>query len=129
MLAATFSAPLIPAPFFAVVAPFLPLLAWKRSARWLRKAARFLVREDAASLSLDLTAWHTYRLVCREDRAFFWVDGAPVFETAIVPRGRLGLVIWIDNQFAAFPPNGQMSFGTLAAQSPAWLEIADLALS
>jgi len=35
-------------------------------------------------------------------------------------------VLWIDNQFAAFPPSGRLGTGTLATLEPAWLELADL---
>jgi hypothetical protein len=55
--------------------------------------------------------------------AQFAVDGRSVFQTALAPRGRLGLVIWIDNQFAAFGPDGKLRAGVLAQPEPAWLEI------
>jgi hypothetical protein len=46
----------------------------------------------------------------------------------IHPRGRLGLVIWIDNQYASLPPDGHVGYGTLANDQPAWLELEDLNL-
>ncbi len=54
----------------------------------------------------------------------FAVDGQTVLETPISPRGPLGLVLWVDNQFAAFRPDGRLAFGTLASEGPAFLEIA-----
>jgi hypothetical protein len=49
-----------------------------------------------------------------------------VFEPSISPHGPLGLVIWIDNQFAAIPPSGKVRFGTLPTPEPAWLEVEGL---
>jgi len=34
-----------------------------------------------------------------------------------------GGVLWIDNQYAAFPPDGRLSYGTLASPESEWLEI------
>ena len=60
-------------------------------------------------------------------RSSFTVD-EQTFESGISPKGPLGLVIWVDNQFAAFPPDGKLSYGTLANSQSAWLEIEDLHL-
>ena len=85
--------------------------------------------EDAAALSLDPTAWHAYALEWQADGVRFEVDGAVALETAQVPRAPLGLVLWIDNQYAAFPPQGTLRFGTLANPEPAWLELAEIEVS
>jgi len=45
----------------------------------------------------------------------------------VSPRPPLGLVIWIDNQYAAFTPDGKIGFGVLA-NDEAWLEIKELEL-
>ena len=108
----------------AVVAA--PLLAWRVTARWLRRAARRWIREDATRLNHDPTAWHNYRLDWHMDGVSFQVDGQSVMESSLVPLGRLGLVIWIDNQFAAFKPDGTLKYGVQENPTPAWLEIADL---
>ena len=127
-LAATFCAPALPAPLLALAAPALPLLAWPLTARMLRHMARGFVHEDATLLTpeVDPTTWHAYELHWHPDAVHFAVDGRPVCETAVSPLGRLGLVVWIDNQYAAFPPHGRLRFGRLANPEPAWLEIADL---
>lgn len=125
-LAATFSAPNVPALLFAPALPFLSLLVWPAVARRLRRLARGLVQESADSLDVDTTAWHNYRLELRPDTVSFLVDGALKFESSITPRGPLGLVIWIDNQFAAFPPDGRLRFGTLDTPLDDWVEIADI---
>ena len=125
-LAATFSSANIPVPLLAVATPALPLLAWPLPARHLRQLARRLVQEDAAQLKTEPTAWHTYGLEWRADRMCFFLDGDPCCDTTIAPRPPLGLVLWIDNQYAAFPPTGRLRFGRLANPEAAWLELADI---
>jgi hypothetical protein len=45
-----------------------------------------------------------------------------------VPQSRLGLVIWIDNQYAAFPPDGKLGFGTLPNASVTTLEVKNITI-
>lgn len=125
-LAAVFSAPNLPALALLPALPALPLLAWKVTARLLRRLAGRLVRDQAARLEVDPTAWHAYRMEWHHDRVRFLVDGETVFESHLSPRGRLGLVLWIDNQYAAFPPDGHLQAGTQASPEPAWLELAGI---
>jgi hypothetical protein len=95
-----------------------------------RKATRrFMGRvigEDGIGLSVDVTQWHRYSLDWREDRVAFEVDDAQVLESPVSPNPPLGLVIWIDNQYAAFTPEGKIGFGVLENTEPAWLEIKDM---
>jgi hypothetical protein len=113
-LCATFSAPRLPFPLLMLGLPALPLLAWPTTARLLRRLIPRFIAEDAAGLDLDVTSWHSYALTWREDAVVFQVDGEICFETMVVPRAPLGLVLWIDNQYMAFPPDGRLTFGTLA---------------
>jgi len=128
LLAATFSSPRLPAPLLALGLPAAPLLMWPCTARAVRSVARRFVYEDAAVLPLDPTQWHTYGLVWTEDVVRVTVDGVVAFSTPVVPTGRLGLVLWIDNQYAAFPPDGRLRMGS-SANPDAWLDVADLRLS
>jgi hypothetical protein len=57
------------------------------------------------------------------------VDNTLVLESPISPCPPLGLVIWIDNQYAAFTPDGKIGFGLLKNTEPAWLEIENLSFS
>ena len=126
MLAATFSAPRLPFWFLALGVPFVPFLAVPFIARGLRRVARILVKESARKLELDLTIWHSYRLAWLPDEVQFSVDGTSAFTTSISPVGPLGLVLWIDNQYAAFTPDGRFKTGTLASQEPAWMELRNI---
>jgi hypothetical protein len=122
-LAATFRAPLVPTAVLALGGPGAVLLAWPAAARLLRRLFARVVREDGVGLDVDVTRWHLFRLEWLEQAARFWVDGRLVFETPVAPRGKLGLVIWIDNQYAAFPPDGRLRSGALANPQEAWLDI------
>ena len=77
-------------------------------------------------MDIPLVEWHTYSLVWQEGRVSFMVDGRYLYETGVSPIGPLGLVIWVDNQYAAFPPDGRVRFGTLENPAPAWIEITGI---
>jgi hypothetical protein len=94
----------------------------KSTRRWLRR----VIGEDGIRLNLDVTQWHRYKLDWREDRVDFEVDDVQVFESAVSPKPPLGLVIWIDNQYAAFTPEGKIGFGVLENPEPAWLDIKNI---
>jgi hypothetical protein len=55
------------------------------------------------------------------------VDEARVFESSISPCGPLGLVIWIDNQYAAFTPDGRIAFGVMEGTEE-WLDVEDFVM-
>lgn len=134
LLASTFSSVRLPRPVLALAMPTAPLLAWPLAARHLRRLGRRLVREYAAALTVDPTEWHSFCLEwhCRQgrpDSIRFLVDGETVGETEVAPRAPLGLVIWIDNQYAAFPPDGRVALGRLANPEPAWLEVEALTVT
>jgi hypothetical protein len=93
-----------------------------------RKLLSKVIDEDSKTLSVDVTQWHAYRFEWSPQRVLFYVDDALVFESGVSPNPPLGLIIWIDNQYAAFTPEGKIGFGVLENAEPAWLEITDLSL-
>jgi hypothetical protein len=101
-------------------------LALPFSRKVTRRLIGNVIAEDGVRLSIDTTQWHRYRLDWREDRVSFEVDDARVLESAVSPRAPLGLVIWIDNQFAAFTPEGKIRFGVLKNPEPAWLDVKNI---
>lgn len=103
-------------------------LALPFSRRWTRRLLAKIIREDGIRPDVDVTQWHSYRLDWRAEGVSFEVDEALVFESPVSPDAPLGLVIWIDNQFAAFTPDGKIGFGVLTNPEPAWLEIKDIDL-
>ena len=101
-------------------------LALPFSRKESRRLMSRVVEEDAATVSVDVTRWHTYRLEWSPNRSVFWVDEARVFESRVSPRPPLGLVLWIDNQYAAFTPQGKLRWGLEEHPESAWLEIEDV---
>ena len=85
-----------------------------------------LPAQESTPYTLDVTQWHRYSLYWREDRVSFKVDDALVFESPVSPHPPLGLVIWIDNQYAAFTPEGKIGFGVLENPEPTWLEVKEI---
>jgi len=127
-LAATFQSPRWPAILLAPGALALPLLAIRPFSRVIRRLGRRIVRQDSTALLSDPTGWHTYQLEWSQGRVTFNLDESAILETGGTPLGPLGLVIWVDNQYAAWPPTGRLSFGTLANNQPSWIEIEDVAI-
>ncbi len=127
-LAATFRSRAFPWPLLALGALAFPLLVWRPAARRIRTVARRLVQQDAARLAIDPTQWHRYQIEWREMDVFFHLDGEQVLHTEISPSGPLGLVIWVDNQYAAFRPDGALRYGTLENGENIRLEIRKLVI-
>lgn len=128
-LAATFRSPQPPAAILAPGVLALPLLAAPSLARLVRKSARRVILQSAASLQVDTAAWHTYRIEWQSGSARFLIDDQTILDTSVSPHGPLGLVLWIDNQYAALPPNGVLGYGALANPYPAWIELRNLTIT
>ena len=122
-LAATFRSPRWPSALFLLGIPLIPLLLLPPAMGWLRRWARRIVRQDAVELPIDPTAWHEYALEWSLEQVTFRLDGEVALATGVVPAEPLGLVIWVDNQYAAIPPDGRLRYGTLPNPQPAWIEI------
>ena len=80
-------------------------------------------------LSVKMTEWHQYRLEWRSDGCLFYVDGELVYQTAFSPRGPLGFVCWLDNQYMVLTRNGRFRWGTLPLTEDQWLEVANLQIA
>ncbi len=125
-LAQSFCSPKIPPALLAPGILGLPFIFSRTISKWLRVIAGKIIREDSLALAVEVTEWHTYQLAWRKSEVTFSLDGAAVFETPISPRGPLALVLWIDNQYAAWTPEGKIGFGTLPNKSAAWMEIEQI---
>lgn len=104
-------------------------LVFPFSRKATRKLLGRIIDEDSSTLSVDITQWHSYRLEWSQRGVAWYVDEVLTFESSASPNPPLGLVIWIDNQFASFTPDGKIGFGVLENPEPAWLEISNLNLS
>ena len=119
--AATLDAARLP---FLLLAPFAPLgfllmrvpILYRR----LWPVGAWALNVSEALLPVDLIEPHTYTLEWWEDGVRWLVDGVPVHATMRSPRGPLGFIAWIDNQYAVVTPQGCFRFGrvvTAHAQS------------
>jgi hypothetical protein len=84
------------------------------------------VRE--AAVEADMTAWHTYAVEWEERRARFSVDGELILENAPSPRGPLGFVMWLDNQYMVVTPQGRFGWGLLDVSGRQWMEVDSLTI-
>jgi hypothetical protein len=126
--AGTFRSPSIPSLLLAPSALTLPLLPIRPISRWMRRLTSKIIHQSSVPVQVDVTKWHDYKISWRRDGCSFFMDGQPILETPISPRGPLGLVIWIDNQYAAWGPDGRAGWGVL--ENPkAWMEIEELEIS
>ncbi len=85
--------------------------------------ARRQVRASERVLTTDVRDWHTYRFEWLAEQVTFWVDEAPVLVAPHPPAAPLGLVLWMDNQFAVASRAGEFRFGVTPVPEPQWLEI------
>lgn len=128
-LAQVFRSPVVPSLGLALAGmPALPFLFTKQTRAWLRALLGRIVQEEGVRLGVDVTEWHNYRLEWSARRCAFWVDEALALETSLSPHPPLGLVIWIDNQHAAWTPDGTLRWGLLKNEV-ARLEVAELAMT
>lgn len=128
LIAQTFQAKRLPALLLALGAPGFALLFWPWLARKMRVLFHRLIAEDSFRINLDATQWQRYILEWGSDRVVFRA-GDQSFTTEVTPSEPLGFVLWIDNQYAAFPPNGKFSYGTLPNNQASWLDIKALKIT
>ncbi|CAG1014399.1 hypothetical protein ANAEL_04969 [Anaerolineales bacterium] len=102
-------------------------LALPFSRRSTRNLLGKVIAEDSSALSVDTTQWHRYSLEWRPQGVAWDVDEVRAFESPISPNPPLGIIIWIDNQYAAFTPEGKIAFWVLESREE-WLEVKDLEL-
>lgn len=104
------------------------VLTFPFSGKTARRLLQRVIAEAAIRLDVDVTRWHKYKIAWSQTGVGFEVDDVRVFETAISPRGPLGLVIWIDNQYAAFRPDGRVEFGVLEGREE-WIKVHEISIS
>jgi len=85
------------------------------------------VRE--AAVPTGMTEGHTYEIEWGTTQAHFTVDGIPIMEKAPAPRGPLGFVAWLDNQYLVATPWGRLKWGLLDVPGCQWMEIERLTIN
>lgn len=118
-------------PAAMVGAPVAAALWLLRSPRLRRRLWPVLQRAfgiDEALVPVSMDAWHTYGIEWQSDFVLFTVDGKSVFATQRSPRGPLGFVLWIDNQWLMLSPEGTFGAGVTARNCLQWLDVEDVQL-
>ncbi len=112
------------------MAPFAPVVLLLNQFARLRQQLWPFVRRQLgisyAPLAVEMTNWHNYELTWQTAGTIFRVDGNVILSTPFSPRGPLGLVCWLDNQYLVVTPQGRFGAGTLPTSETQWLEIRDL---
>ena len=107
-------APLAPAAALLMNIPALYRVIWPPIQR--------AINVQEALTVADMTEWHTYAIRWGIERSTFCVDGEPLLENVPSPRGPLGFVMWLDNQYLVATPQGRIRWGLLDAPARQWLE-------
>jgi hypothetical protein len=108
----------------APLAPFAVLLMNNRSLyRRLWPPIQRAVGVREALLDVEMTDWHVYVIEWDLVQARFSVDGEPVLADAPSPRGPLGFVMWLDNQYMVVTPQGRLRWGLLETPDTQWMQV------
>jgi len=112
--------------------PLVPLIVPLMNVRPIYRALwppiQRALRVREAAVEADMAGWHTYTIEWESGRACFSVDGNPVLENTPSPRGPLGFVMWLDNQYMIATPQGRLGWGLLEVAERQWMEVDNLAI-
>ena len=97
--------------------------------RWVMTRALRAAQAKETRLDASLDEWHEYGLRWMPRMAEVQVDGRQALTVEDPPRSPLGLVIWIDNQYAIASPENGFRFGIVPTAQEQWLEIEGLSLA
>jgi hypothetical protein len=109
---------LAPAALGGVLLAGLPPVR-SRAFGWAR---RFYHAEERL-LPIDPSQWHAYAIEWRAASVGFFVDGVEVLRSRYSPLPPLGLVLWIDNQYAVASAAKGFGFGLLPLEREQALEL------
>jgi hypothetical protein len=119
-------------PVALLLAPFAPLAVLLMNLRPIYRVLWPLIQRavnvQEAALDVDMTEWHTYSLEWGTRQAHFSLDGTTVLENVPSPRGPLGFVMWIDNQYMVVTPRGRLGWGLLDIPGRQWMEASWLSI-
>jgi hypothetical protein len=127
--AATLDASRTPALLWLSLAPLVvPLMNLNSFYRllWPRVQRDLRIRE--ARLQADMTNWHTYLLDWGVEQSRFGLVGDDDPQQRVIldapsPRGPLGFVMWMDNQYLVATPWGKFRWGYSASPERQWMEV------
>jgi hypothetical protein len=115
--------------FFSLlpVAPIaIPLMNVKALYRLCWPIGQRAINVSETLLPVTMTDWHSYKLVWHEKTAHFYVDDQLILDCNTPPRGPLGFVIWLDNQYMVVTPCGKFASGLVELPNEQWMEVSRL---
>lgn len=116
-------------PFFALLptAPLaIPLMNIGPLYRLCWPLGQRAITVSEALVPVEMTAWHTYLIDWGKKRVQFVVDGKCILDCHTAPRGPLGFVMWLDNQYMVITPWGKFGYGLVEGLGRQWLEVSTL---
>jgi hypothetical protein len=128
--AASLRTPALPGMLVAALgAASFAALSLRPTRRILISLAWTLVNGAQSAPIEGIEEWRRYEIDWSEGRARFSVDGATVLDSSTPPTDALGLVLWIDNQWATFSTEKGLRFGIRPLAAGASLELRGLRLN
>ena len=118
-------------PFFLLLptAPLaIPLMNIRSMYRILWPLGQRALGIHEAAVEAPMTQWHSYEIDWAAKEARFKLDGQEILRCASSPRGPLGFVMWLDNQYAIATPWGSFGHGLLETHGKQWMEVQSLSI-
>jgi len=116
-------------PFFALL-PTAPLAVPLMNIGFLYRTfwpiGQRAINVSEALAPVAMTDWHLYQMNWQKKRVSFSVDEKVILDCDTSPRGPLGFVMWLDNQYMVATPWGHFKYGLLDAPGRQWMEISQL---
>jgi hypothetical protein len=118
---------------FKCMLPFAPFGLLPAQNQWLLRRLWPIARNAIGAAETTLAQsvmreFHSYRIEWLEQQVRFYVDDTLCLRSPYSPRGRLGAVLWIDNQFMVVRPQGSFSYGQLALSDSQVMIVRNLVL-
>lgn len=109
--------------------PFLWLpFQFPRIRRNLWPKTRRALGIRAAAIETPMQTWNHYQIEWLENGCTLSVNHKPVLQTTLSPRGPLGFVCWLDNQYLIATPTGRLRAGTLPTTNEQQLTVRNLTI-
>jgi hypothetical protein len=119
-------------PLFFLLLPAAPLAIALMNVHPLYRAlwplGQRAIGVSEAPVTTEMTGWHVYVIEWGVKSARFYVDDELLLDSATSPRGPLGFVMWLDNQYAIVTPWGRFGHGLLDTPGRQWMQIHHLTI-
>ena len=111
-----------------IALPAMLLMKIRSVYRALWPPIQRVTRASEARVQATMTEWHTYVIEWDSCYSRFLVDGELVAGPVPSPRGPLGFVMWLDNQYMVATPQGRLGWGVLDITDRQWMEVQQFAI-